>query len=594
MLRVKFPSLPPLSEIDALALDARKLAPARVAAILLVALLVGQDGQWRLATGWAAAALAGEAWLWFSTRRQAAGRPFSRRDRLTYLISAPLSASVWLVLSLIFWSDTEPGSQFVAMLIWASLLVNAISFAVRSSLGLMMYAAPVFTVMVATPHLAPRFTGYKQLLTDAGVLIFAVYAALSARRNVAAAAALEEANLQLAREREAAEAANLAKSAFLATMSHEIRTPLNGVIGMAQAMGRDDLPPLQRERLGVIRRSGEVLLVLLDDLLDLSRIEAGRMRLEDGVVDVEGLARSAQETFMALTRDKSLYFVAEVRPAARGMWRGDPTRVRQILHNLVSNAAKFTASGSVQMTLDHDGSHLTLEVSDTGPGIAADRLEVLFEKFVQADASTTRRHGGSGLGLAICRELAALMGGDIAVTSQVGQGSRFTVRLPLERLEVPVAQAPGVAPEAVAAMAGLRALAAEDNPTNQLVLTTLLLQLGMDVRVVENGALAVEAAASGGWDLVLMDVQMPVMDGLAATRDIRAREAQEGAARTPILALTANAMSHHLAEYLAAGMDGMVAKPIQVDSLIAAVRAAGVGAPADVPGRVEGEAARPT
>jgi len=366
-------------------------------------------------------------------------------------------------------------------------------------------------------------------------------------------------------------------------MSHEIRTPLNGVIGMAQAMARDDLPPLQRDRLAVIRQSGEVLLVLLDDLLDLSRIEAGRMHLEDGVVDVDGLARHAQETFMALSRDKSLYFVAEVRPAARGLWRGDPLRVRQILNNLVSNAAKFTAAGSVQMTVDHDGEHLVLEVADTGPGIAPDRLDVLFEKFVQADASTTRRHGGSGLGLAICRELARLMGGEISVLSRLGQGSRFTVRLPLAKLDAP----PAVAPRspANAATAGLKVLAAEDNATNQLVLTTLLAQLGMEVRLVENGALAVEATASDRWDVVLMDVQMPVMDGLAATREIRAREAAEGLARTPILAVTANAMSHQVAEYLAAGMDGIVAKPIQFNDLVSAITAARAqGAPKESAG----------
>jgi CheY-like chemotaxis protein len=344
-------------------------------------------------------------------------------------------------------------------------------------------------------------------------------------------------------------------------------------------MGRDDLPSIQRDRLGVIRQSGEVLLTLLNDLLDLSRIEAGRMEMEDAVVDTAELALSAQAAFTALSGGKDIYFVGDVRPPARGAWRGDPTRVRQILHNLVSNAVKFTAAGSVQMTLDHDGRFLVLEVSDTGPGIEAARLGVLFDKFVQADASTTRRYGGSGLGLAICRELTGLMGGEIAVRSRVGQGSTFTVRLPLERLETPATALADPA-AILEAGAGLRILAAEDNVTNRLVLTTLLTQLGMEVRVVENGVLAVEASAAERWDVVLMDIQMPVMDGLTATREIRAREAAQGGPRTPILALTANAMSHQMDEYLANGMDGMVAKPIQLERLVAEIQAA-MGAVAD-------------
>jgi CheY-like chemotaxis protein len=355
-------------------------------------------------------------------------------------------------------------------------------------------------------------------------------------------------------------------------MSHEIRTPLNGVLGMAQAMAREDMPDMQRDRLSVIRSSGETLLVLLNDLLDLSRIEAGRMELEDGIVDIDELARTSQAIFTDLASDKGIRLTVDVRAEAEGLWRGDSTRVRQILHNLVSNAVKFTSAGSVQIVVSHDGRNLIMEVVDTGPGIAADRLGALFEKFVQVDTSTTRRFGGSGLGLSICRDLATLMSGEISVRSEVGQGSTFTVRLPLVRAQA----APAQAEAAVANPAEgkpLKILAAEDNGINQLVLKTLLAQLGFDVVVVENGALAVEASASGAWDLILMDVQMPVMDGPTAARQIRAREAAEGAPRTPILALTANAMAHQAEEYVAAGMDGAVAKPIQLDQLLAAMEA---------------------
>ncbi len=380
---------------------------------------------------------------------------------------------------------------------------------------------------------------------------------------------LKELNLRLRKARDAANAANAAKSAFLATMSHEIRTPLNGVLGMAQAMAGDELIARQRERLEVVRQAGETLLVLLNDLLDLSRIEAGRLELEDGAVDVAALMQGVAATFGPLAAEKGLELELAAEPALNGLWAGDPIRVRQILHNLVSNAVKFTARGTVRVRALRRAGRLVLEVADTGPGIAAERQGALFQKFVQEDASTTRRYGGSGLGLAICRELAELMGGRISVVSEPGAGSTFMVSLPLTRVRA----APEPAPQAPAQVpaGGLRVLAAEDNPVNQLVLKTLLAQLGLEVACVADGQAAVEAAAQGGWDLILMDVQMPVMDGPTATRRIREREAAEGLARTPIIALTANAMAHQEAEYRAAGMDALVPKPLEVARLVEAI-----------------------
>ncbi len=247
-----------------------------------------------------------------------------------------------------------------------------------------------------------------------------------------------------------------------------------------------------------------------------------------------------------------------VASEAAGYWKGDPTRVRQILYNLVANAVKFTARGSVRIVVTHDGRALRMAVSDTGPGIPAERLEALFEKFVQADASTTRQFGGSGLGLAICRDLAALMGGEVTAASVEGQGSTFTLSLPLARsAERP--RTPQNLRQEAGDRPGLKILAAEDNPMNRQVLSTLLGQLGVELVMVGDGAQAVEASAHDHFDLILMDVQMPIMDGPTATRAIRARERASGG-RIPILALTANAMAHHEVEYVAAGMDGLVAK----------------------------------
>jgi CheY-like chemotaxis protein/two-component sensor histidine kinase len=387
----------------------------------------------------------------------------------------------------------------------------------------------------------------------------------------------------LVQAKEDAEAANRAKSTFLATMSHEIRTPLNGVLGMAQAMAVEALSDAQRGRLDVIRQSGETLLAILNDVLDLSKIEAGKLELEEGRFDISELVEGALAAFMAVAEHKGVDFDLRVEAKAAGIYRGDSTRVRQILYNLISNALKFTERGEVRVTVGHAEADLTLEVRDSGIGIAPDRIASLFQKFEQAEASTTRRFGGTGLGLAICRELAQLMGGDIEVASVVGEGATFTVRLPLPRMAEepakPLRAAAVAGPRPDANASSLRVLAAEDNTVNQLVLKTLLQQAGLDLALVCDGAAAVAAWESDEWDLILMDVQMPEMDGPTATRTIRAREAETGRARTPIVALTANAMSHQVAEYLGAGMDGFVSKPIEVSRLFAAIEAA--LAPAD-------------
>jgi signal transduction histidine kinase/CheY-like chemotaxis protein len=372
-----------------------------------------------------------------------------------------------------------------------------------------------------------------------------------------------------------AEEANLTKSTFLATMSHEIRTPLNGVLGMVQAISADTLSEPQRERLDIIRQSGESLLAILNDVLDISKIEAGKLELEEVEFELRELLLGAHSAFTAIANKRGLSFALRIEDSAQGWYRGDPTRLRQIVYNLISNALKFTASGEVRVTaaLDPDGA-LRVSVRDTGPGVQPEQMERLFDKFVQADASTTRRFGGTGLGLSICRELVALMGGDIEVQANHDIGATFTVRLPLARVDGPRTARGAEAVSNVDGPESLRVLAAEDNSVNQLVLKTLLLQVGISVTLVENGAEAVKAWEQSAWDLILMDVQMPEMDGPTATAAIRAREIAAGRKRTPILALTANVMSHQVESYLRVGMDGHVAKPIQLPSLLDAMSAA--------------------
>jgi signal transduction histidine kinase/ActR/RegA family two-component response regulator len=368
-----------------------------------------------------------------------------------------------------------------------------------------------------------------------------------------------------------AQAASEAKTRFLATMSHEIRTPLNGVLGMAQVLAADEeLTPEQRARVGVIRDSGEALLAILNDILDLTKIEAGKLELEETTFDLGRLLAGAHATFASIAAEKELALTVDVGDAA-GAYRGDPTRLRQIVANLVSNALKFTPAGEVRVSAGLSARGVAIQVSDTGVGIRPEALDKVFGSFTQADSSVTRLHGGTGLGLAICRELAGLMGGELTVASEVGRGTTFTFEAPLRRVADPAPAAPAAplaAPEHAGAM---RVLVAEDNPTNQLVLRALLGQFELTPTIVGDGQQALEAWRAQDWDVILMDVQMPVLDGVSAARAIRAEEAARGRPRTPIVALTANAMTQQVDSYLEAGMDGYVPKPIDVRALLQAL-----------------------
>lgn len=370
-----------------------------------------------------------------------------------------------------------------------------------------------------------------------------------------------------------AEAANQAKSAFLATISHEIRTPLNGILGMAQAMSREPMTFHQQERLAVLQQSGATLLTLLNDMLDMAKIEAGKIHLEVLDFDPEALGRDACDAFGAIAAEKGLVlsFVAQ---GTRSLYRGDPTRVRQILYNLIGNAVKFTDQGRIDVLLAHEAAGFALTIQDTGVGFSEASRAGLFQKFSQGDATTTRRFGGTGLGLAISRDLARLMCGDITVESRPGAGSTFCVALPLARAGSPdlaSSAAPVVERLVTVLEQRLAILVAEDNPTNQLVLRSLLGGAGVDLEVVEDGRLALEAWRQRTFDLILMDINMPVMDGVSATRAIRTEERASARVRTPIIALTANAMDHERQDYLAAGLDAHVSKPIDVSVLFAAI-----------------------
>jgi signal transduction histidine kinase/AmiR/NasT family two-component response regulator len=375
--------------------------------------------------------------------------------------------------------------------------------------------------------------------------------------------------------RQAAESANRAKGEFLANISHEIRTPLNGVLGMAQIMRREAAEPTRREQLDVIISAGEDLLSQLNGVLDWTKIDGGELVLEIRRFDLADMVRHVSAPYASLAADRGLAFHVEIDPLARGAWRGDSARLRQVLSNLLSNALKFTPEGSLSLRVDLTPEGLCFGVSDTGDGVAEEQLEHIFGAFTQVDASATRGFGGTGLGLAISRGLVELMGGRLLAVSVPGAGSTFSVLIPLERDVDGVDEPADAAGPAVPIDAPtLRILIAEDNAINQRIVTGLLEPLGAVLSLVENGVEAVAAYRDGGFDLVLMDIQMPRMDGVEAARRIRAHEQAAGLPRTPILALTANVMAGQLETYRQAGMDGCVAKPIDVAVLFASIEAA--------------------
>jgi len=512
-----------------------------------------------------------------------AAERFGPRVREGLLVSALFGAlSVPLGL---FWVSRDPLSGYSLCEIPLVMVFGALMLRLRFP-SIILFLAFGLLGSLAALMLPPRFgpslaeVFMIQLVTAAIFLLFGSY---NFERMVREGYldTLQQIRLRSKSEVAHASAEHIAqtKSEFLANMSHEIRTPLNGILTLTEIMDLGVLSDEQRSRLHVVRQSGQDLLRLLSDILDFSKIDAGKLELEEIAFDVEHVLTSTLTSFAPLAEQKGLELRLDIAPNAKGWRRGDPGRVRQIAANFISNAIKFTAAGEVSVRLaglGADGEEgLQIAVSDSGIGIPEEKMSRLFQKFSQVDASTTRNFGGTGLGLAICMQLANLMNGKVWATSEEGRGSTFFAELRLPKADAATATRPiaiDVAPSSQKGDApAIRVLAAEDNPTNQLVLSTIMEIFGFDLTIAGDGVEAVEAWRAQDFDVILMDVQMPRMDGVDATRVIRREEAQQLKRRTPIVALTANAFPHQFLEYRAAGMDLHVTKPLELQALKAAL-----------------------
>jgi len=447
-----------------------------------------------------------------------------------------------------------------------------------------------------TPHTTSELRmrckdgGYKWVLSRARLVSRtadgAPWKIVGTTIDISARKALEQ-DLEAARD--LAEGANDAKSVFVANMSHEIRTPLNGVIGIAGALAHTDLSPSQREMVSLIQSSGQVLERMLSDILDQAKIEAGNFQLQISTFDLRPEIDAAASLMRARADEKGVVLRVDYADSAQGAFEGDAVRIRQIISNLVSNAIKFTVRGEVAIKVtvadpgqDSAPSVVRIEVSDSGIGFDAQTADQLFNRFVQADGSISRRFGGTGLGLAICKALVELMHGQISARSQPGAGSIFSVEIPLAR-SVSIADyhrhlassdLRGEAVRSVSRLATTRILLAEDHPVNQRVVQLILESTGVELTIVDNGQEAIDIFQPGRFDLILMDMQMPLMDGLAATRAIRDKERGSNSPPTPIAMFTANAMDEHRALAIAAGADHHISKPITPERLLAGIELA--------------------
>ena len=537
----------------------RRSRGVRLLMMALVGGLLAFNFGWKATLAWAGVNLALEGWLtllnaWFKPRED------GRTSLAVRLCPGAAFSTTWSAMAALCWIHGSPPMKFAALIILFGLLIEGLKYASVSQTAMLALIPPPLIALVVAPVMFGGFSGLGQVMAVITLAGLAAYVLDAMRLVRASALALEKAQIE-------AQEANRAKSAFLAMMSHELRTPMNGVLGMAHALGSTQLDARQADYVETIVQSGDGLMAILNDILDLSKIEARKLELEIAPFDIRALGRQLQRVWRETARRKGLDLTLEVAPETPRWLTGDPARVRQILLNLVSNALKFTEEGRVELRIGpHAAGGVEITVSDTGSGMTPEQQAKLFMPFVQGDATIARRFGGTGLGLSICRELAGMMGGRIKVDSRPGEGSTFTVVLALATAQAPT---PEAAPTPAPDLAGTRVLVVDDNAANQAVARAVLETAGVLVVTASDGREALARLRAEDFDLVLMDVHMPVMDGIEALRRVRGGEG--GRIDVPVLALTADAMSGEAERLVGLGFDDAQPKPIQPAGLLRAI-----------------------
>ena len=541
-------------------------------AVLLVS-LVSVGG---LAVSWWVVSVIAEVMLWRSTDCEFMGRR-PGAARALRVAASTVAASAWVFCALLMWFANTPVSTLLAIALLAAIALYIIASCHETPIHMIAAGTPPALGLLSLPLWLPG-TLTDRILLSLSMALLVSFGVSSAIRSCKAHISLKRTAALLQEQTHEAQAANRAKSEFLANMSHEIRTPLNGVLAVSDALSLTSLSAQQQTMLGLISSSGRVLQQLLSDILDLSQIETARMEINPVPFDLGRAVQDVVQLHAATGKAQGLEIILALHDEIDVQVLGDVVRFKQVLTNLISNAIKFTKTGHVRVTGLREmtnGSHrFHFSIEDTGVGFDEESAERLFNRFEQADSSITRRFGGSGLGLAICSQLVALMGGEIFCKSELGRGSTFSFVVPLKLMESTEIR-PEPAASLAAALTGparrLRVLAADDHPTNRKVVELVLSQADVDLVLVEDGAMAVEAVSNQSFDVILMDMQMPVMDGLTAIRAIRAIEAAGTRARTPIIMLTANALPEHVAQATAAGADRHMAKPLNAAELLNAL-----------------------